>query len=148
MYTAGVRNGMNGKQYARIIGIALALAATLGIGYWMGAGGGAAVTGNPETGDYLPVAETDLDVFAAACGQEDYDEIARLGTRLFTEGRRIPDHATRFADYETVSYSPQYSNYEFLSGERNGSLIRIILTVETATGKVDEFLAEKTTIME
>ena len=134
---------MNGKRYAKIFGIALALAATLGIGYMMGRGG---VTGNPETGDLSPIAEADLAVFAVALRQEDYGEIARVGTRLFTEGRRISDHAKRFADYETLSYNPQYSNYLFLSGEQNGGLVRVILTVETETGLVDEFLAEKSKI--
>ena len=135
---------MNGKQYAKIAGIAVAFAAVLAIGYVMGTGG-ATVVDDPETGAYAPITEAELASFAIACRQSSYDEIARLGKRLFPEGRRIPDHAVRFADYAIGSPDPTYSNYRFHSDERNRKSTRVILTVETATGRVDEFLAEEST---
>ena len=136
---------MNGKQYAKIVGITSALAATLAIGYMMGAGGTAVVVDNPKTGAYAPITEAELVAFTIACRQNDYNEIARLGTRLFTKERRIPDHAVRFAEYRIESPDPAYANYLFHSGGRNGTATRVTLTVETATGRVDEFLAEKLT---
>ena len=134
---------MNGKQYAKIAGIIMAFAAVLAIGWVMGASGTAAVVDNPETGAYAPITEAELAAFTIAYRQKDYDETARLGRRLFTEGRRIPDHAIRFADQNIGSPDPRYSNYLFLSEERNGTATRVILTVEAATGRVDDFLAEK-----
>ena len=139
---------MTGKQYAKIVGIVAAFAIVLAVGYRMGADGAAAVADNPETGAYAPIAEAELAAFAIAYRQGNYSETARLGQRLFTEGRRIPDHAVRFAALDIGSPDPRYSNYQFHydTGERSGKRQAIFLTVETATGRVDEFLAEESTI--
>jgi len=134
---------MSGKQYAKIVGIVSGFAMAIAIGYMMG---GASVADSPETGVYAPITEAELVAFTIAHRQGDYDETARLGRKLFVEGRRIPDHAVRFADQNIGSPDPRYSNYLFLSEERNGTSIRVVLTVETATGRVDDFLAEQSAI--
>ena len=69
-----------------------------------------------------------------------------LGCAACKPGAAIPDHARRFADYETNSVPP-YAVYAFFIENTPDRTRRVLLTVDQG-GAIDSFMAEEMKVIQ
>lgn len=96
----------------------------------------------PQSSQRIQLLETKkLVAFLEALGRDDYTETAKAGEEAFPSGTVIPEHKKLFAEFAAGDIPP-FATYVFMSGQRDGSVVRILLTIDAETGKVESFLAE------